>query len=46
MKTNVSMPLTIENPQKSPMVPPTADSFVSNFAAVSLVIISNVGVVK
>ena len=33
-----------ENPVKSPMVPPIADNLSSNFAAWSLVIVSNVGV--
>ena len=36
----------MENPVRSPMVPPIADSMSTNFAALSLVILSNVGVSK
>ena len=38
------MPLMMENPVKSPIVPPIADSLVSKFAFSSLVIRSKVGV--
>ena len=40
----ISTALMSENPVKSPMVPPIADNLSSNFAAWSLVIVSNVGV--
>ena len=36
----------IENPVRSPMVPPIADIMSTNFAALSFVILSNVGVSK
>ena len=36
----------MENPVRSPMVPPIADNISTNFAALSLVILSNVGVSK
>ena len=36
----------MENPVRSPMVPPIADNISSNFAALSLVILSKVGVSK
>ena len=45
-KKIISTPLIIENPVRSPMVPPIADSMSTNFAALSLVILSNVGVSK
>ena len=34
----------IENPVRSPMVPPIADNMSTNFAALSFSILSNVGV--
>ena len=34
----------IENPVRSPIVPPTADSISTNLADLSLVILSNTGV--
>ena len=36
----------MENPVRSPIVPPIAESMSTNFAALSLVILSNVGVSK
>ena len=42
----ISTPLMMENPVRSPMVPPKADNWSTNFAALSLVILSNVGVSK
>ena len=39
----ISMILRIETPAKRPTVPPIADSFVSNVALWSFVILSNVG---
>ena len=42
----ISTPLMIENPVRSPMVPPIADSMSTNFADLSLVMMSNVGVSK
>ena len=45
-KYRISTPLMIENPVRSPMVPPIADNMSTNFAALSLVILSNVGVEK
>ena len=36
----------IENPVRSPMVPPIADNMSTNFADLSLMILSNVGVSK
>ena len=43
-KYRISTPLMMENPVRSPMVPPIADNMSTNFAALSLVILSNVGV--
>ena len=45
-KKRISTPLMIENPVRSPIVPPIADNMSTNFAALSLVIRSNVGVSK
>ena len=45
-KYNISTPLMMENPVKRPMVPPIADNMSTNFAAFSMVILSNVGVSK
>ena len=45
-KYTISTPLIIEKPVRSPIVPPIADSLSTNFAALSLVILSNVGVSK
>ena len=45
-KYRISTPLIMENPVRSPMVPPIADNMSTNFAALSLVILSNVGVSK
>ena len=45
-KYKISTPLMIENPVRSPMVPPIADNMSTNFADLSLVMISNVGVSK
>ena len=42
----ISTPLIIENPVRSPMVPPIADNMSTNFAALSLIILSNIGVSK
>ena len=42
----ISTPLIIENPVRSPMVPPIADNISTNFADLSMVILSNVGVSK
>ena len=42
----ISTPLMIENPVKSPMVPPIVESMSENFADLSLVTLSNVGVSK
>ena len=36
----------MENPVRSPMVPPIADNMSTNFADLSLMILSNVGVSK
>ena len=36
----------IENPERSPMVPPIADNMSVNFATLSIVTMSNVGVSK
>ena len=44
-KYRISTPLIMENPVRSPMVPPIAD-ISTNFAALSFVILSNVGVSK
>ena len=38
----ISTPLIIENPVRSPIVPPIADNMSTNLAALSLVILSNV----
>ena len=46
VKYRISTALMMENPVRSPMVPPIADSMSTNFAALSLVILSNVGVSK
>ena len=46
MKKRISTPLMMENPVSSPMVPPIADNMSTNFAALSLMILSNVGVSK
>ena len=45
-KYNISTKLMMENPVRSPMVPPIADNISTNFAALSFVILSNVGVSK
>ena len=45
-KKRISTPLMMENPVRSPMVPPIADNMSTNLAALSLVILSNVGVSK
>ena len=45
-KYPISIALMIENPVRSPMVPPIADNMSINFAALSMVIVSNVGVSK
>ena len=45
-KYPISTALINENPVRSPMVPPIADNMSTNFAALSLVILSNVGVSK
>ena len=45
-KYKISTPLIMENPVRSPMVPPIADNMSTNFAALSFVILSNVGVSK
>ena len=42
-KYTISTPLMIENPVRSPMVPPIADNISVNLAALSFVILSNVG---
>ena len=42
----ISTPLIIENPVKSPIVPPIAESWSTNVAPLSLVTLSNVGVSK
>ena len=41
-KYKISTPLMIENPVRSPMVPPIADNMSTNLAALSLVILSKV----
>ena len=38
-KYRISTPLIMENPVRSPMVPPMADNMSVNFAALSLVIL-------
>ena len=45
-KKRISTALMMENPVRSPMVPPIADNMSTNFAALSFVILSNVGVSK
>ena len=45
-KKIISTPLIIENPVRSPMVPPIADIISTNLAALSFVTLSNVGVSK
>ena len=45
-KYAISTPLMMENPVRSPIVPPIAESMSTNFAARSLVILSNDGVLK
>ena len=45
-KKIISNPLMMENPAKSPMVPPMVDSFDSRFAFSSFVTLSKVGVSK
>ena len=42
----ISTPLMMENPVRSLMLPPIADNMSTNFAALSLVILVNVGVSK
>ena len=46
MKYPISTALMMENPVRRPMVPPIADRILTNFAALSLVILSMVGVSK
>ena len=46
IKYKISTPLIMENPVRSPMVPPIADNMSENFAELSFVILSNVGVLK
>ena len=46
IKYRISTALIIENPVRSPIVPPIADIMSTNFAALSLVILSSVGVSK
>ena len=46
VKYRISMPLMTEKPVGSPIVPPIADNMSTNFAALSLVITSIVGVLK
>ena len=41
-KNTVSTPLMMENPVRSPMVPPMADNMSTNLAALALVILSKV----
>ena len=45
-KYKISTALMIEKPVRSPIVPPIAESMSTNFAALSLVTLSNVGVSK
>ena len=45
-KYKISTPPMMENPVRSPMVPPIADNMSTNFAALSLVILSKDGVSK
>ena len=42
----ISTALIIENPVRSPIVPPIAEKISTIFAALSMVIMSNVGVSK
>ena len=42
-KYKISTPLIIENPVRSPIVPPIADNLSTNLAALSLVILSKTG---
>ena len=42
----ISTPLMMENPVRSPMVPPMDDNLSTNFAALCFVMMSNVGVAK
>ena len=46
MKYNISTALIKENPVRSPIVPPIADNLSTNFAALSFVTLSKVGVSK
>ena len=46
LKYKISAALMIEKPVSNPIVPPIADKMSTNFAALSLVILSNVGVSK
>ena len=46
MKYKISTALIIENPVRSPIVPPIADKISVNFAALSFVTLSKVGVSK
>ena len=46
VKYNISTALMIEKPVRSPIIPPIADSISTNFADLSLVMRSNVGVSK
>ena len=43
-KKIISLALIMENPVNNPIVPPTAANISKNFALLSLVILSNVGV--
>ena len=45
-KKMISMPLMMENPVRSPMVPPTRPSWASNLTAWSRSILSKVAVSK
>ena len=45
-KYTISTALMMENPVRRPIVPPIADNMSTGFAALSLVILSNVGVSK
>ena len=45
-KYKISTALMIEKPVRSPIVPPIAESMSTNFAALSLVTLSNTGVSK
>ena len=44
VKYMISTPLMIENPVRSPIVPPIADNISTNLASLSFSILSNVGV--